>query len=71
MLSTGDSEAGSAGFRLNPDGSYSTSGNAAIAIYAKITDGMGNLLFNLDELVETCYSAWGKLLSDNGYSYTP
>lgn len=58
-------EVASISFDLN--GELNISGSSKVQIVATITDGQNNVLFSLDELVESCYEKWENLAK----SYLP
>ena len=58
-LSTGTEPHSSARFVMSlDDGSYQINGQSTIAINADVCDDQGNILFGLDELVDTCFAKW-------------
>ncbi len=61
-LSTGSESNSEAGFFITPDGTMNIIGNNnKIAILGFIKDDQGNILFSLEELVETCFERWNLL----------
>ena len=53
-------------FSFSSDGTITTDGKSTIAIVADIFDDKNNKLFDLDELVETCYTKFENLAKANG-----
>lgn len=68
-LSTGNEPNSEAGFFITPDGKMNIIGNNNnIVILGLIKDDQGNILFSLEELVETCFERWN-LLADTYQCY--
>lgn len=63
-ISSGNEPNSVSGFSFNQDGTYNIFGKSKIKISAIICDENKNVLFNLDELVETCYNKLQTLASN-------
>lgn len=65
-LSTGNNVNGFAGFFISHKGKSMLQGDTKITISAFENDGEGNLLFDLDVLIEESYNKWLWLIETNG-----
>ncbi|MDX2006451.1 MAG: hypothetical protein SFU83_14330 [Meiothermus sp.] len=63
-LMSGDGQ--SSGIFLGGDGTTRNFGQSIVVLTASIVDGNGSPLFELDELVETCYQKWIDLATKHG-----
>ena len=61
-----DGSSSSFSFSFDSDCAISSDDNSTIAIVADIFDDKNNKLFDLDELVETCYSKFENIAIENG-----